>query len=130
MLWSGNKKGYMRTLEVMLAFILTFSFMMLVINQPVFLQKDTSEEDILKNLVLDTDFRNGVFDIVGNCVDQDSGFLVANLTALALEDHSFYICNDAKPTLPKKNVYVDSAVITGNITALLDEPYVKLYYWK
>ena len=124
-----GKKGYMRTLEVFLAFILTFSFIVLLFDEP-FIGNYEKKEVVLEKLFTNKVFRNNIFSLVGTCEYDTDLTVISNMTKDLIGDYSFAICNDKKPSLPKKNVYVDSILITGNITDILDNPIVKLYYWE
>lgn len=123
-----GRQGYMRTLEVMLAFILTFSFVVILLDDPI-TTKSERKDSVLEKLFTNNIFRNNIFSIVGTCDYETDTTIIANMTKELIEHYSFAICNNKKPTLPKKNVYVDSILITGNITHIINDPVIKLYYW-
>ena len=124
----GNK-GYLRTLEVMIAFVMTFAFLVILLNNPL---TDSNEQpsSILENLVLDDEFRNELIDVQNWCRYSNETTKLINITKEHINDYEFVLCMNKKPDLPRKTVVVDSAYITGNITKQYDYNILKLYYWK
>ena len=128
MLWSGNKKGYLRTLEAMFAVLLTFSVVAVIMGTPKPFS-NFQDVEVLSELMHDENFRNNIINLTDSCQDKGSNTLLVNMTENFLENYNFTICNGVKPTLPLVDVHVDSAFITGNITNYLDNGQIRLFYW-
>lgn len=124
MLWFG-KKGYLRTLEVLIAFVITFSFLAITMTSPI-ITKNDKQENVLSKLAFDVEFREEVIKLQG-CEEKSDNTKITNITSTVL-NYNFVICKNKKPELPLKNVYVDSVYITGNVTNINLDP-IKLYYW-
>ncbi|MBR9676352.1 hypothetical protein GOV05_05060 [Candidatus Woesearchaeota archaeon] len=124
-----NKVAYLRSLEALIAVIITFSFLASTYN-PQLTNKNEENKQTLIKLLGDDEFRNNIFTLVDNCEYKTNNTLLVNLTKPLLEDYDFVICNRERPSLPKKTVFLDSVYITGNITNSLDDGVIKLYYWK
>jgi len=123
------KKGYLRTLEATIAVVLTFAFVVFMLDTP--LSSTSGEtEDILINLIEDEMFRNNIFEVVQDCKHKSNETIITNMTSDFLENYEFVICNNKKPVLPKKTVHVDSVYVTGNLSQSIESGEIRLYYWR
>ena len=117
-----NKKAYVRTLEVFIAFAITFTFLIYVIghltNAP---EMEKAEIFILNNFEQRPDFRNCVFDNNATCIE-------SMIDTSISEEYDYRITvNDASFTRDS-TLFTDSLYLTGDSAS---EPYhVRLYYWK
>ncbi|PLW80149.1 hypothetical protein C0585_04505 [Candidatus Woesearchaeota archaeon] len=123
-----GSKGYLRTLEVMIAFVMTFAFLVILLNNPL-TNSNEQPSSVLENLVLDDEFRNELIDVQNWCRYSNESTLLVNMTKERIGDYEFALCMNKKPELPRKTVIVDSAYVTGNITEQYDYKILRLYYW-
>ena len=119
-----NKKGYLRTLEVMVAVLLTFAFVAYV------LQDYTEKEGPSKAVNLLTPLANDIRNCYTiNCVDSAIDSYDPDFSRKY--DYLINISSDPNAVvtgLPAKNVYVDSVFISGN-ESLYSPKIIKIYYW-
>ncbi|OVE74511.1 hypothetical protein BVX95_02260 [archaeon D22] len=123
-----GKKGYLRTLEVMIAFIITFGFVLVILQTPVTSQSEEKKHFLIE-LMDDNGFRSELVKINASCIYKSDNTTLTREIEKYLIEETFAICNDFKPTLPKRSVYVDRAYFTGNVTHSMKDPVIKLYYW-
>ena len=116
-----NKKAFMRTLEVAIAAVITFIFVIYLI--PDFNQKNPDNSiDILSSLKSNPDFIRCSLSKDQPCVE---GFIRSNLPARY--DFKVLLTSDPKKAvddLPTVQVYVDSLFLSGDPNVI-----IKVYYW-
>ena len=117
------KKGFMKTLEVVIAIMITFLFVLFIIPQSEFSGKKDKKIMVFEDLQNDPDFRTCVLARDQLCVYQFIDGVLPNT-------YDFKVLITSKPeetldNLPKKELYVDSFFF-----AHVDQPIiVKVYYW-
>ncbi len=124
------KKGYMKTMEALLAIIITALFLVLLIPRG-----DTSggrgvRIQVLKNLEKDDNFRINVINSDNRCYNKSSNnILSAKIDNYLLNEYNFRLCINSKAlNLTEQKTYVDSIYILGNMTNYSNK-IVRLYYW-
>ncbi|MBW3023141.1 hypothetical protein KY308_03490 [Candidatus Woesearchaeota archaeon] len=121
-----NKKSYLRTIEVMIAILVTFLFVYFV-----FPKSQTPQENeqitVLKVLENNPDFRNCILGVEYGCVENYlKDYVPPNY------DFVFDISEDVdvfRPNLPEKNINTETIYISGNTTEYSPK-LLKLYYWR
>jgi hypothetical protein len=124
------KKGYMKTLEVLFAIVVTIMFFVILIPQQNVSENQEDNLGIMESMIKDPVFREGVISLNKECYDMsDSNSITQTVEKYLLEEYAFYICIDRKKgSFPEKRIFVESAFITGNITDYKQRE-VWLYYW-
>lgn len=117
-----NKKGFVKILEVLLAVLITMAILMGIQNA-IKVDKEVKIINI-RQFANDDTFRQCVIDKNATCVDE---FLSDNL--LLQNSYEYVIAFDMVPSLPKQEVYVESAYIAGNKTDTTNTK-VSIYYWR
>ena len=124
------KKGYMKTLEVLFAIVVTVIFFVILV--PV---KDVSEEkdetfSILGALLKDSVFREAAISLSEACYNaSSSNNLTEKVEQYLFSDYTYHIClNVKKDGLPEEKIFIETSFITGNITDYKHRQ-VRLYYW-
>jgi len=124
------KKGYIKTMEALLAIIITALFLVLLI--PKMDTSETREEklQILENLEKDDNFRINIINSDNRCYNKSSNnVLSAKIDNYLLDEYNFRLCINSKAlNLTEQKTYVDSVYILGNITNYSNK-IVRLYYW-
>ena len=124
-----GKKAYMRTLEVILAMVLTFAFVLYIMPAPDNTASDASD-GILIGLIESGSFRESAGNMTGCAYKSDNTTLTRILDGTLPEHVNYAICpKGSLPSLPRKKVKAESVYLTGNITAY-DARIVRLYYWE
>lgn len=124
-----GKKGYMRTLEVMLALVLTFAFVLYILPAP-----DSTVEKgvdaVLLSFIDDQSFRAEAFNIT-SCINKGDATALNSLLDNSLpQGINYAICPEGTlPTLPRKKVNAQSIYFAGNITNSTNK-IIRLYYWE
>ncbi|MBN2368800.1 hypothetical protein JXC34_07290 [Candidatus Woesearchaeota archaeon] len=123
-----QKKAFMKTVEILMAIVITTIFLLVIIPKQSTLSRQASEA-YLVNLMDDENFR--VF-VTGNtaCFNSTSGQQINAMIARYLPNqYDYIVCSGARVTeLPERNVFVDTLLIAGNITSIQPKV-VRLYYW-
>lgn len=123
-----GKKGYLRTIEMVIIFLLTFSLLAVIIRDPNVISEQEEKEEIISELIKDEGFREMLFNIEKRCVySDDSELIITFLKEIIYDD--FTLCINKKPSLPKKSVDVQSIFFTGTINQTITEKEVKLYIY-
>jgi len=124
------KKGYLRTLEAVLAIVITFIFLIFIIPNN-FSGSKQEKLNILNNLIEENEFRDAIMNMSSECLNKTSGNQANDIINPIMGDEwNYYLCKDKKPEeLPRKEVFVESAFFTGNITDYYPNKIIKLYYW-
>ena len=121
-----NRKAYLRTIEVMIAILVTFLFVYYV-----FPKSQTPQESenlgILNVLEKSPDFRNCVIIPDYNCTE-------SYLRSYMPKNYDFVFDISENPgvvraNLPEKNINTETVYIAGNISAYAPK-IVSLYYWR
>lgn len=123
-----NKKAFMKTIEAMLAVILTGVFVLYLI--PQFTGTEVSEQSmvILNNLEKTPNFRNFVISTTG-CFNSSNVTVREFITSYLPEEYSYLLCISGIPdNLPDEKVFLDTAFFSGNISFYSPRT-VRLYYW-
>ncbi|MCX8146877.1 MAG: hypothetical protein N3D84_00200 [Candidatus Woesearchaeota archaeon] len=124
-----SKKAYMKTLEAVIAFILTFLFITTVIETRSETEKYQPDVNLMDIMKYNPEFRNCALSKNISCLNAT---LERDYPDFAkLYGYKFNITNNPKsapPDLPEKNVHLESLFISGNET-YLNPIVVRLYYW-
>ena len=121
-----GKKGYVRTIEAIIAIFVSFTLLVLLIPTETVTETRREAQDILVVLKNDIDFRN--------CVQNDDLACINSSIREQLPDSYDFALNislDEKGQgsgLPDKRVFADSAFLTGNATNSTTKV-VRLFYW-
>ena len=121
-----NKKAYLRTLEAVLAVIITLGFLIFILPQRGPVEKRTVDYDLMPTLEKDNLFRECVLSGNSSCINST---ISNNLPSRY--DYVFTLTNNpnlAATNLPQKTVLVESIFIGGNSTQQLNKV-MRLYYW-
>lgn len=121
-----GKKGFMRTVEILVAVIITFMFIIFVIPKYIEFQREGPDLEILRILEDDDEFRGCVLEEDRACVNSK-----INDTIPMRYDYNFDVSEDpgvGRYDLPEKHIYVETTYIAGNETTYTPKT-VKLYYW-
>ncbi|MFH1316531.1 MAG: hypothetical protein ABII01_03370 [Candidatus Woesearchaeota archaeon] len=122
-----NKRGYVRTMEVVIAIVITFIFVIYII--PNYSARLSNPKTLY--------FLSGMYDNknLSSCVVQKDALCVNNLIADEIPiDYEFSALITDNPNarildLPDKRIIVDSLMFTGNISHQ-NMTILKVYYWK
>jgi len=125
-----KKKAYMKTMEALLAIIITAIFMILLIPQFRVSEVKEDKPEVLEQLEKDPDFRISVVTTAEGCYNKSSNnALTQKIESYLLDDYEYRICLNKKAlNLTEKKVYADSVFILGNMTNFSHRE-VRLYYW-
>ncbi len=121
-----NRKAFMKTIEVGIAIVLTYLFLILITPKQVPTASRERIAETLSILQQNDDFRNCVISENGTCVDSN-----IRLFLQASFDYVYSVSSDPNyvPSgLPQKRIFVDSIFISGN-TTLYKPKIFKVYYW-
>lgn len=124
-----GKKAYLKTLEVVIAMVFTFAFVLyLMPNTQNTLEEDA--KDILITLIQNEEFKTYAVNI-SSCVYKNQNTSINSILDVELKSYLNYsICpKGVLPVTPRKHVNVESLYLTGNITAQQNKV-IKLYYWE
>lgn len=117
-----NKKGYLRTLEVFIVFVITFGFLIFIAaSRHASSVPERPNIYILKNFEQRPDFRECVHSLNTSCLTS-----MVNTTMPRAYDFHVTV-NDASYTRDD-NLFVDTLYITGNSST--NYYIVRLYYWR
>jgi len=121
-----NKKAYARTIEVMIAVIITFLFVYFIFPK----SQTPAEEarlEVLKVLENNPTFRNCAISAEYGCVQSYlKDYVPRNY------EFAFDIADNPdifRANLPEKNINTKTLYLSGNIT-LYNPKFIKLYYWR
>lgn len=123
-----KKKAYLKTIEVVLAMVLTFSVILYIMpiteNTP-----DQDTKDILLSISQNEEFRQSALSL-DTCAYKQANVSITNILDERLRPYLNYsICAQGNiPVLPRKTVNVESLYLMGNIT-LKNNKIIRLYYW-
>jgi len=125
-----DKKGYLKVIEVLIAFVLTYWFITFVITANI--QKDDRDMEHpypLRKVPIDT-VRNCIISSNTTCVDE--ALMEYNPGFDNLYEHTIIIMDrtdSPNVDLPDKKVFIDSRYISGNVTSY-DPKVTRVYIWK
>lgn len=124
-----DKSGYLKTLEALIAIILTFLFLIFIIPNSLEGSKQENQKT-MQNLLTYEGFRNELINLTG-CVNTTSNNTLSGMISQNLgANYEYHLCKDQKPqNLPRKEVFAESLFFTGNITDYYDSKIIRLYYW-
>ena len=122
-------KGFMKTVEVALAFILSFGFISLMTHYVPDYSRSYAEQNILASFLLDQRFRDCAFAENKTCIRDQIETYYPNLKYR----YSYTLNTTENPNKAlsidtDKEVFVESVFISGNYTAY-NPKIVLLYYW-
>lgn len=124
-----DKKGYMKTIEVTIAFVLSFGFLMLLTVYSSPYESSDFDEGILYNFLTNDEFRN--------CVVYENQLCIIdmieseNLRFKSLYDYTFIFTEDPNTIIDvdvDSEIFVESLFISGDYENY-DPKFVILYYW-
>ena len=117
-----TKKAYIRTLEAVIAFFVTFSFLIYIVHGGILPKPEAVEQYILNDIEKKSEFRNCVYVENTTCIERlVSGRISSDY------DHKVTI-NELQPFTNTYDIRVEQLMIVGNTSR--DFNIVKLYYWK
>lgn len=117
-----HRKGWVRTMEAVLAFFVTLIFTVFIISTQSVLSQPKEPLKVLATLETDEGFRNCIYAGNSSCAvnlasqHTPPGFEVA------------VTINELAPFNNDKDIYAESLFFVGNVTD--DYKIVKLYYWQ
>ncbi len=120
----------MKTMEALLAIIITAIFVILLIPRLRVAEVKEDKPEVLEQLEKDPDFRLNVITTSEGCYNKSSkNTLTQKVESYLLDEYEYRIClNEKALNLTEKKVYVDSVFILGNMTNFSHRE-VRLYYW-
>ena len=124
-----NKKAYMRTLEAVIAMVISFIFITFIVTNKTSAEIVQPNINLLEILEQNPLFRNCVMSENYPCLN--STLLMHYPDFTELYGYRFNITTDpntAVSDLPEKEVRLESLFIAGNDTYLYPRV-VRLYYW-
>ena len=141
-----SKRGFIRTLEAVLAVLIVLIFIFTVSQSSSGNSQVESirelEEGILRGVVQDEDMRDCIVSTAQSDLDGISAgtvcsevrqFIVNSLPNRFRDDFEFQVCESGNcviPNLPDKNVYTAGAIISSSLT---DETYapklIRIWIW-
>ena len=122
-----NKKGYIKTIEAMIAVVMTFAVMTYILPSNENSQSIDAKK-ILITLSEKDDFRELAINLT-SCVNNEANTTLNNLINNELSGYSYTLCpSEIKPTLPRKNVNAESYYLMPKYSN--QEPkLIRFYYW-
>lgn len=124
-----NKKAYMRTLEMLLAFTITFLFVFFVLPRNTETQTDAEKLEMLSLIKNDITLRECIIDYNTSCVNESISRYFPDF--LINYDYVIDISNNADFSvsgLPVQDVSIDSFFISGSSS--YNPRIIKVFYWK
>ena len=123
-----TKKAYMKTLEAMIAVVLTFSVIAYVTSFDTN-ETSKSENSVLHELSKSDEYRFELLNL-SSCLTKESNTTVINEINLRMDNNlNYYLCpSNIKPSLPKTNVNVKQIYLNPKFDNQ-SEKVIKLYYW-
>ncbi len=123
-----NKKAYMKTLEVFIATMITFTFIIYIIPTDR-AENNNLADSLLKNIEEDLEFRNCVIMEDTTCLNNK-----INISFYGAYEYDFLIFDDplTEPdylNTTSDKVYTYSRVFSGNYTNY-NPKILKIYYWE
>ncbi len=126
-----NKKGFIKTLEAIVAIIILIVFISVFIRRDEIIKKDDEKSIVASSLlseIQDNDILRGCVLIKDkNCIDN---YLNESITNRYY--YNFSICDLGGsclvPSLPKTDVYVKSIVVSSNLTTK-ESRIIRVYLW-
>ena len=121
-----NKKAMLKTVEALIAIVLTLIFIVLVFSRAPATGTPKEELDMLKMLHVSDEFRN--------CAAADNLACISNhINDSMPRRYDFYVDMSPDPSgppsgLPEKHIYRESLIIAGNTTHY-NPQIIRLYYW-
>lgn len=120
-----SKKAFMKTVEVFIAAMITFTFVIVFIPRDVSVVDDQSSFR-LRNLEVDDNFRNCIFASDYTCINSTLDLI---LGGRFLYDYEIYSNQGEAKSIPGNNVHIYTWLYAGNYT-IYDPTIFKLYYWR
>ena len=118
-------KAYIRTLEMFIAIVITFIFLMFVIPKNMS-RAEEKELHFLAKLEQESNFRNCVISSNISCIN-------SSVSQLIPSRYDYTLITDDKlntpETLPLAKIGADSIMIKGNMTNSTTK-FVQVFYWK
>ena len=125
-----DKKGYLKVIEVLIAFVLTYWFITFVITANIHADdRDREHPYPLRKVPIDP-LRGCILSDNVTCVDESIS--AYNPGFDNIYEHTTIIMNltgSHEISLPDKKVFIDSRYIAGNVT-VYEPKIVKIYIWK
>lgn len=121
------KKGMMRTVEIFLAAMITFTFVLIILPPKYDYQEDLSNS-LLQNIESDEDFRQCVIEEDSACISESikrSLFGYYNFSYVIFDDP---LDEPILSGLPNRKINTFSIVVSGN-ESYYNPKVFKLYYW-
>ncbi len=121
-----NRKGFVRTLEAVIAIALTFTLLTVAIPSYTANKKEFRNEDVLQRLSRDHLFRGCVLNENVTCINQT---LAKDLELYNVRINISKSVSHREAGLPKVRTFTESLFISGNGTSY--EPRIlRIYYWE
>jgi hypothetical protein len=123
-----SKKAMMKTVEVFMAMMITFIFLMIILPSASRNSNNDSYDNLFRNLEFDDLFRSCVLIEDETCIDS-----IIERSFYGYYQYDYEILdsiseNSIVTNLPKKQVQIYSIVISGNYTSYNPKIF-RLYYW-
>ena len=126
-----NKRGFIKTLEAIIAIILIILFLSIFIKREGVITKDDEKSTVANSLVNEIQSN----DLLRNCVLNQDYKCIGSYLNKSIKNRYYYnfsICtlpnNCALSNLPKTDVYAKSFVITSNLTKI-NPSIIRIYLW-
>lgn len=129
-----SRKGYIRTLEAILAIVMSFVFISFIIPTKLGGETGTQEDKYLGLVSRQDNFRIAALSAPEGCYKSNSTQQMAVIIGRFIpESIDFYICSSSKPgtiplDLPSEKVTADSAILSGDEN-IYNPRIIRLFYW-
>ncbi|MBU0758194.1 MAG: hypothetical protein KKF44_09055 [Nanoarchaeota archaeon] len=124
-----SKKAYLKTVEVMIAIVFAFTFLLYFLPKFAGVQNVEKSENVLKHLEHDNVFRDFVISNTGCINKTDNSSVISQIEEYLPDVYDYRFCiNDRIYDLPPKKVLIDTVFIAGNLSDY-SPSVVRLYYW-
>lgn len=124
-----KKKGYLKTIEVVLAAVITSIFLLYIMPQFTGSEDQNEGFEILKEIRSDEDLRGFVLTNIGCYNSTESNTLNTKIQEHLPESYSYVICiDDIYSDFVGDRLFIDSIYIASNLS-IYKPRILRLYYW-
>ena len=121
-----DKKAFMKTVEVIIAVLVTFAFVISIIPETA-VNRNTNPDNFLMGLENNMNFRSCVISEDSTCLDNIISTSIVGYYNYTYSIFDNYL-DEPSLNLPQKEINTYSVVVSGN-HSLYNPKIFKLYYW-
>ena len=129
------KKAFIRTLEAIIAIVITFIFLAVILPMKETGIITKEEIRVLPNMIDDEEFRMKTFNLtINQCFDEEGTWIDMLVKKRLSSDYNYLFCVydhlefPLIESLPDKEIFVDSLFITKELDDY-ERRIVRFYYW-